>query len=385
MSTLIRFLGFLVSAVVLPVLTGLLPLSFLPADKREFHLLVPAGYFTSFALFELTGLPVLFLTWAGNFKLLVVLYLLFSLAVIAAGAVRCAKSGGIRLPRGARILLTRMGKLQGKKALVGEKEAFLFWLIFLCILGVQLYMALTRASYDGDDAYYVAQSLQAYQTGTMYNYVPYTGVSTTLDGRHALAMIPMWIAAVSKLCRTHPTIITHTMLPLVFLVFADICLYSVSKELLVMEPELARRRMLPAMMILFALLQIFGNVSIYTPETFLMMRTWQGKTVFANMVLPSLFWLLLVLAHRSEGMEYAEEGYGRFPYIMLVLVNIASGFCTSLAPLLCTGLLLAGSLFIRIFMKQKKAFGRVLLCCIPNILYSLFLVFLMLPVLRGGA
>ena len=103
------------------------------------------------------------------------------------------------------------------------------------------------------------------------------------------------------------------------------------------------------------------------------------------MVLPSLFWLLLVLAHRSEGMEYAEEGYGRFPYIMLVLVNIASGFCTSLAPVLCTGLLLAGSLFIRIFMKQKKVFGRVLLCCIPNILYSLFLVFLMLPVLRGGA
>ena len=50
--------------------------------------------------------------------------------------------------------------------------------------------------------------------------MPYTGITTELDGRHAMAMIPMWIAAIAKLCGTHPTIVTHSLITLVFLALA---------------------------------------------------------------------------------------------------------------------------------------------------------------------
>lgn len=67
MNALIKFVMFLIAAGVLPVLSGLLPVSLLPADKRRFPLIVLGGYLSVFALFEWIGLPVLIWTASGDF------------------------------------------------------------------------------------------------------------------------------------------------------------------------------------------------------------------------------------------------------------------------------------------------------------------------------
>lgn len=59
---------------------------------------------------------------------------------------------------------------------------------FFLLLGIQLYMAFTRASFDGDDAYYGAQAVIAQQVDTLYRVNPYTGRSAPLDVRHCLAL-----------------------------------------------------------------------------------------------------------------------------------------------------------------------------------------------------
>lgn len=359
---------FLLAAGVMPALSGLLPASLLPAGKRRLPRILLAGYLSSFALFELIGLPVLIWTPGGDFKLLVLLFTAADLVWIVAGFFCCKKSGGIRLP----------GMFRERKP---DADAAVFWLIFVCLLGFQLWMAYTRASFDGDDAYYVAQTLQTWQTDTMYYYVPYTGFTTVLDGRHAMALMPMWIAYVARLCGTHSTIVTHSMIPLVLIPLTDVCLYQAAVELTGGKASEKRRQLLPAMMIVLAMLQIFGNTSIYTPETFLLMRTWQGKSLFANVLLPVAVILLLQLSRQEE-----EEK--RWCIGMLVFLNLAAGFATSLAPILISGVLLGAGFVIALVRRKGKIFWVLLLTCIPCVLYLLLLLRMMnpglLPFLKGG-
>lgn len=377
MSAAIKFLLFFIVAGVMPILMGLLPMSFASLQRRHSHLIVVSGYLSCFALFELIGLPVLFFTPMGNFRLLVILDLAAEIIWIIAGLIRCARSGGVRSPGIVRAICPRRLRQAGQEAVEPLRDEVIFWVIFLALLGFQLVMSYRLASYDGDDAYYVAQSLQTWQTGTMYHYVPYTGVTTALDGRHAMAMMPMWIAMVAKLSGTHPTIVTHSMIPFVFLPLADVCLYFLMRALMYEKVnETRNRRMLPAFMVIMALLQIFGNVSIYTPETFLMLRTWQGKTVFAAVIVPTAFAALLLLAHRI-----ADHASVRFPVILAFLINAAAGMCTSMAPFLAGGLLLLGGAFIAVAFRQKKAFLVMLPACIPNVIYAAILLRIMLPTL----
>ncbi|MDD5940947.1 MAG: DUF6077 domain-containing protein [Lachnospiraceae bacterium] len=415
MSAIIKILLFFIWGGVLPVLSGLLPLSVLPLCRRRFHLCILLGYLLHFALFEVIGIP--FLLLRTPFHPLLVLYAVLSAALAAAGLLRCRRTGGILPPAALQVLRTLLagrqhadrrsvpscdssaadcGENEGAPHRGGDSPALRedspaclhsesagLWAVFLLLLGFQLFMAYTTAFYDGDDAYYVTQSLQTYQTDTMYVFVPYTGVSTSLDGRHAMAMIPMWIAALAKLSGTHPTIVTHSMIPLIFLPLADISIYAAYGALLAGRTERERERLLPAMMIVTAMLQLFGNVSIYTPETFLMTRTWQGKTVFVGILVPAAICILVKIAE-MYGAEKSTAKKRRFPWFMMLLTNMAAGFCTSLAPILLAALFLAGALLIAVLRKRKCVFGYALICALPNIVYTAIVLRLMLIVLLSS-
>ena len=53
-------------------------------------------------------------------------------------------------------------------------------------------------------------------------------------------------------------------------------------------------------MIMVNMLMIFGNISIYTPATFFLMRIWQGKSMLTSIVFPAIllifFWLILLIS-----------------------------------------------------------------------------------------
>ena len=391
MSAILKLFLFFIAAAGMPVLTGFLPVSFLPRKSRRIPLIILSGYLASFALFEVIGVPILLMTATGDFALLTRVFTLADLALIAAGILRCRRTGGIRLP-------------ENKFTKEYDGEAGMYWIGYALLLLFQLYMAYTHASFDGDDAYYVAQSVQTWQTGTMYLYVPYTGWTTTLDGRHALAMVPMWISWVATICGTHPAIVTHSMLPLVLIPLTDVALYSGVVALTHDQPLERRRRMLPAAMIIIAVLQLFGNVSIYTPETFLLMRTWQGKSLFANLILPAAFVLLLgwvqrhpprrrirllfseaIFSRKTASVRGAPEN-GAVParrvrrpdssffWIMIVVLNLASGFCTSLAPAILSALLLGAALLLAVSLKRWRMLWKMLLACVPNYLYLMLLL-----------
>ena len=115
-------------------------------------------------------------------------------------------------------------------------------------------------------------------------------------------------------------------------------------------------------MILCAILQIWGNTSIYTPETFLMMRSWQGKSVFVNFIVPAVFLLFLRIYRGERGMDIRSRHYY---WCMLLCVNLASGLCSSMAIVLAAMLTGLCGLFYR-GCGQKMAYSAE----IGSVLYS---------------
>lgn len=297
MSTAICLSEFLIWAAAFPIMMGLLPFCLMRDSKPQFHKVIIVGYLLSFGVFELIGIPILMFTKMGNFTLLMDIYITVCLIIIAVVT-------GYLIKGKVSIKFPKFNK---------DRETIIFAIVYLSLLGLQIYMAVTHATYQNDDAYYLVQSLQTWNTKTMYHYEPYTGVTTSLDVRHALAMFPMWIAFLSTMSGIHPTILAHTLLPIVIFPMCDAAVLGVFNELM-------NKKKAAAGMVLLKMIEIFGNVSIFVPEAFLLIRSWQGKSMFINFILPCLLMsLLLVYKNSKTG------------YLILLLVNIACGMMTTMA------------------------------------------------------
>ena len=345
----------------------MLPCSLLPQKRRTPGMILLSGYFVSYAVFELVGLPVLLLTKTGNFPLLVLLYTILAAAMAMAGYVL---TGGVSGVNWTAFLGGPSGGLEADTDVVDLKTLreetkssplipAVLWAAFLCLLLYEFYMAYTHLFFDGDDAYYVVQSVISWETNTMYHYLPYTGGSTSLDLRHAMAMFPMWVAYLARISTMHPTAVAHSFLPMLMIALSDLLLFQTASSLFEGgEFRRFRRELLPMFMM--------GNTSIYTPETFLMMRSWQGKSVFVNFIVPAVFLLFLRIYRVEKGLDVRSRQYY---WCMLLCVNLAAGLCSSMAIVLAAMLTGLCGLFIAVADRKWRILLRSAVCCIPTVVY----------------
>lgn len=348
---LLKLLLLLLWLIIIPFCIGLLPVYLMPEKDRTPGIAFVSGYLLMFALFELVGIPIVVTVVYHSFTLLSRWFMGLALVFAMAGAVLTVR----RYRKGKEIsLYLRSGWKENRL------EIKMYYVLFFLLLGFQMYMAFTRASFDGDDAYYGVQGLIAQQLDNLYRMNPNTGRSSPLDVRHALALVPIWEAFVGRMSGIHATIIAHSVVPLVLLPLTYLLYWQIGKRLLG-----HKRDMLPMFMIVLALFQMFGNVSIYTNETFLLTRTWQGKSLTGNFILPAVYWLFLCLFEREKD----EKGMGY--WLLLGALNLAAGASSSLAVLL--SLLLTAGLAV-LFAFKERSF-RILfqagLTCIPGAVYIL--------------
>lgn len=264
-------------------------------------------------------------------------------------------------------------------------EAVILWTVFGVLLAFQLYKAVTTVFFDGDNIYYVVQSLIATQQGTMYREMPYIGGSTELDMRHALAVMPMWFAYLSEVSGIHATMLCRTVMPLFMLPFVYLIWFAVSGELYGVlssqddysKPAAERAADTGFFMCAVSMLSIFGSVSIYTAERFLMTRTWQGKAMFANIAVP-LILLGVLWINREHGAVRGDTAGKKFSlssllffngWFMFLLVNILSGMCTSMGVAFSAALICASCLVSAVRKRKPLLMVYGILTCIPNALY----------------
>lgn len=345
--------GFLFVFVFAPVCTGLLWSKGMGEEKRRADDIYLAGFLTQLAAFQIIAVPVMIREVYGM-KLLVNL----TTAVLA---VLSLLGIGVTIWRRRKETAALFSRKRPFAAL--SLECKLFWLLALAAIGVQMYMSYAYASFDGDDSYYVVQSVLADQTGVLNRIRPYTGLSTDLDIRHALATLPLWEAYVARMTGIHAAIVAHTLLPLVLIPLTYLCYFKIGRKLLG-----AADIRLPVFMTLVSIMQIWGNISIYTNATFFLTRTWQGKSILANLILLVQIWLLLEIFEEKE--DGSKKGY----WGLLIVNNIAAAMMTSMGAFLAAMFLSIAGLAGAVRYRKLSVLVKAVLCCVPNVVYLLLLV-----------
>lgn len=363
--------------LIIPFCIGLIPANFISPYKRNPGVVILAGYFCMWAVFEVVTIPAVLFVKYHNFSVASDCFTVISILCAIAGLLvwyRNTKNDRPGLVFGADRNINDRSVTKG--ILLFRNMTWperIEWLIFLGLIGFQLYKAVAYASFDGDDAYYVVESLLAQQADVMYRILPYTGRPTDLDVRHVLAVFPMWVAFVSVKSSIHATIVSHVVMPVVLIPLTYLVYYEIGKILFRVQPVgeenrervSAQRENLPVFMILMCMFQIFGNVSIYTNETFFLTRTWQGKAVTGSLVIPAFLWLFLWIYDGVKKEKKTDAGL----WLLLVCVNMTAGICSSIAVFIISILIAITAFCLMLVEKDFKVLLKIGATCVPNIIY----------------
>ena len=336
------------------------------------------GYMVMWAVFQV--LCVGFILTTGSFDQVVYSFAGLTLAAsfgILAGLLKKAAAGKKSREKSALQPEAKQGqqetghgKLRGALGSLSLEEKIV-WGLFFAILLFQLFMSVSMAFADGDDAFYIPISVATESSGTMYRTIPYTGESTLLDIRHGLAPFPVWIAFLSRVSGVHATILAQSILGGVLLLVCYLIYWQMGKLLFSEKKE-----GIPYFLLLTAILFLVGNTSFYTAETFLVTRTSQGKAVLAALVLPFAIWCLLGLSGEYEKKQEKSRERIRAISVLLLADSLAACLCSTLGTFLCGALVGVSGLVLTVKHRNLKILLRAVCMIAPSAVYALLYLIL---------
>lgn len=249
----------------------------------------------------------------------------------------------------------------------------LTWLFFMILLGWQVFMAYYFNTPNGDDAYYLSVANMADKLDELYIRSPYIGYLEGLHLRHALSQFPIFYAFLARGSHQHVAIIAHSVMPPVLVIVTYLIYYKVASALF--DDDESK---VPIFMVLISGVQIFGASSEYASEVFFLTRTWQGKSMIANIAIPASILLMLRISKRTQrsetGVKYYDNRWMGYCFL-LGLCNLVGGFASSLGLLL---LAMYEAIVILTISVRNKRLGVLIggiLANIPSAVYTLIYLF----------
>lgn len=356
---LVQIVVLLFWTLAVPIGMGAGIAAFVDKQKKSIGFMWIAGYILFMALFQLIAVPIVLFQSSlpfetlGAFTFLVWVFGALSLAVAVCGSILWLFKS------------RKWARLHVVEQSMGRTEKICF-IVFGVLLVIQLVMAVLLRFGDDDDAYYVVVAVLAESGETMYQTLPYTGGTTGLDGRHALAPFPLLIAFWARVTGIHPAIVAHTIMPFLMIPLTY-CVYGKIGNMLFK----GKKKPLAIFMIFLAILILCGNYSPYTAETFLMIRSWQGKAVVANIMIPSAFLLLYMMGERLLEKRRIEKSL----WFLLLMLVVSACLCSTQGGVLLAVLLSCFGVCLFAVYKKGKLLLPVLVCLLPAAAYlGLYLV-----------
>ena len=350
---------------IVPILMGTPFAGLGSEDRKHVRTAWICGYMEMWAIFQI--IACIFILTTGEFHHIVYTYIGVSILVCLFGLFL-----GLKKRRAFKLDIKAILSQDRTKLIIN----CILWTLNIAVVLFQVYMSITRAFADGDDAYYIPISGSTVASGRLYESIPYDGYPTTLDMRHALAPFPVWIAFLSEVSGIHSTIIAHSILPAILILVT----YSIYYRMAYMLFK-KNRDGVPIFMLLVSVLITFGNYSFYTVETFMLTRTGQGKSVLGNVVIPFIMLCLLQMGQEFTSDEILAEGHRRPTHesnkrkvltgILVVTATVASWLCSTMGAILTSVLVALCGVIIMITYRNIKAIAYAFACCIPSIIFFL--------------
>jgi hypothetical protein len=205
---------------------------------------------------------------------------------------------------------------------------------------------------DADDAFFIGQAVTDFHTDTMLIYVGDTGSEWgNFPPRYVFSPFPTFLAAMSRLIMIHPLTLARVFFQIIFIVMSYMVYYLLAHKVFGED-----RNKVALTMCFISLLNMWGNISVFTSSSFLLFRLHQGKALLANLILPFLIYLVV--------SYYKEKKFNQKELLLVTISStLVSGMGVFLAPLLL------GLYALVRFVRERKVLiiGQTILCSMPNI------------------
>lgn len=313
------------------------------------------GYFAYFGIFEVICL-------ISEVTLLPLRTLALIMAVISAAVIFCGLYFGYRSWTGA------MNSLRYR---IGLHGAILFVMLAALVVSVGFVVLYSDAS--ADSGWYVGMASTALGTNTIGRFDPSTGARILrFNARYALSCFPYHNAVICSLMKGLPVIVqARSVMSAINVIMSFISVYELG---LVLFPDHEERRAKVRsirnrpgsysrrradLFVIFVFVLNILSSTIYMPGIFLFTRSYEGKAVIVNVILPAVLTIAV-----SMWREIGEYEMRTLFWIM------AAGVCFSASSIMA--LILAFTAILPLIAIRGK-WNRLipLVCaCVPVIVWA---------------
>ena len=173
---------------------------------------------------------------------------------------------------------------------------------------------------DYDDSNFVAKAVITSDTDTMF---VYNDIGTEYAGytdRQVLSPFPVFTANIANLVGIPPTIMAHTIFPVVFLLLAYNVYYLLGNA--VFKHDKSKTMLF---LLFIALVYSFGDVTRYAASSRILFRPWQGKSILASIIIPFIIYVFI---------EHVGKEDDKFAWLVLLITMAGSILLSTMGVML---------------------------------------------------
>jgi len=251
---------------------------------------------------------------------------------------------------------------------IARNKAFI--IATVVILSAQLIAVLYSYQFTLDAAYYVANVTTSVQTNSLNIYDPYTGDwQDHFEMRYFFATYPIQDAVMCYIFKIPALVQTKLIMTSVSILLTNMVYILTGRELGLKKKGIC-------LMLLFAGVINFCFITIYTSSNFLLTRTYEGKSLLGNVVLPAILYFYIKILKKYRG-EKTESPLYLYMWIVCFGATVISNSSNMLVPA-AVFVLFVPLIVMQLKRKEfKGAIGtalKVFLCVLPCLLLVLIYV-----------
>ena len=178
---------------------------------------------------------------------------------------------------------------------------------------------------------------------------------TQMPLRYSLSGLQIYFATLSQILKIHPAILIHTIWPSIIIPL-EFMLYGFIGKRLFNNKEKTMY-----FLIFLSIIYMFGAFSVYTNFSFFAYRSWQGKALIGNLVLP-MIWLCYF---------YCTENNKWMDWLVLFCSMITACFVTEMGVFLAPFALGILAILDAIQNKKIKNLFQFGSCCLPQLIIGI--------------
>ena len=316
--------------------------------KEDISLQLILGYLVYFTVLEVAVVPMTLL-WVPLNRA-AALWVVLLIILLAGG---CFLLGRNRKKAAS----GKQKKIHSVRLFVGE-----LWnrhsLMLLAAVFVVLLQCLIVILYEDttvDATYYVGTVSTSVYTNTLGRYDPFRGgILKRFQVRYILSAYPMNNAIWCKLLGIHPIVQAKIVMSCVNVIVSNLIIYQIGKRLFD-----ENRKKADLMLIFVCVLQLFCG-TIYTAGTFFFTRSYEGKSILANIAFPAVLMCALWFYQKKDEKT-----------VWLVLfLTAASALSFSGSAIIFPAAILAGMVPVMFMNRKFSAIPYCILCMVPSGIYA---------------